>query len=274
MNTSFYHGRLNLKINKIIKIAIILQRGEQTDMMYNIDINKMNQLMRENETARDIINQLLENQHSMVSTIAHEVRNPLTLIFSSLQVMQVQHPEVKEFPHWSQTLSDVEFTCQLLNELSALNNGNSLNYSVFSISRLLKNIAVSFAISLDSQNNSIEFTSSIPEDLDDFTGDKIKLEEVFLNLLKNARDAVGDSGRISLCVSQSEDSLIILVNDNGCGIPQDHLEDIFEPFKTYKTDGTGLGLALAKRIVESHGGSLSVSSIENTGSTFTVKLPR
>ena len=274
MNTSFYHGRLNLKINKIIKIAIILQRGEQNDMMYNIDINKMNQLMRENETARDIINQLLENQHSMVSTIAHEVRNPLTLIFSSLQVMQVQHPEVKEFPHWSQTLSDVEFTCQLLNELSALNNGNSLNYSVFSISRLLKNIAVSFAISLDSQNNSIEFTSSIPEDLDDFTGDKIKLEEVFLNLLKNARDAVGDSGRISLCVSQSEDSLIILVNDNGCGIPQDHLEDIFEPFKTYKTDGTGLGLALAKRIVESHGGSLSVSSIENTGSTFTVKLPR
>lgn len=243
-------------------------------MMHNIDINKMNQLMRENETARDIINQLLENQHSMVSTIAHEVRNPLTLVFSSLQVMQVQHPEVKEFPHWNQTLNDIEFTCQLLNELSTFNNGNSLNYSVFSISRFLKNIAVSFAISLDSQNTPIEFTSSVPEDLGDFTGDKIKLEEVFLNLLKNARDAVKDSGKISLCASQTEDSLIILVKDNGCGIPQDRLEDIFEPFKTYKTDGTGLGLALAKRIVESHSGSLSVSSIENAGSTFTVKLPR
>ena len=242
-------------------------------MMHNIDINKMNQLIRENETAREIINQLLKNQHTIVSTIAHEVRNPLTLVFSSLQIMQIQHPEVKDFPHWEQTLNDIEFICQLLTELSAFNNGNTLNYSVSSMEKFLRNIAVSFAISLECNNTSIEFTSSIPDDLGDFTGDKIKLEEVLLNLLKNARDAIGFSGKISLSVSRQEDALVLLITDSGCGIPQEHLEDIFEPSKTYKPEGTGLGLPLSRRIVEAHGGSLSVSSIENKGSTFTVKLP-
>lgn len=242
-------------------------------MMHNIDINKMNQLMEESKTAKQIISQLLENHQTTVSMIAHEIRNPLTLIYSSLQMMQVQHPEVKDFSHWSQTLNDVEFTCQLLADLSTFNNGKALNYSVFSMERFLKNIAVSFAISLEADAPLLEFTSSVPKDLGNFTGDKVKLEEVFINLLKNARDAVGESGKISMTATRHPDSLVILIKDNGCGIPAEHLDIIFEPFKTYKPEGTGLGLALSKRIVEAHGGYLSVSSIENTGSTFTVKLP-
>lgn len=242
-------------------------------MLYNIDINKMNQLMRENETAKELITQLLENHHAAVSSISHELRNPLTLIFSSLQVIEAQHPEVKNFSHWNQTLNDVEFTCQLLAELSTFNNSNTLNYSVFSMERFLKNIAISFAITLEDQKTSVEFTSSIPADLGDFTGDKIKLEEVLLNLLKNAQDAVGTSGKISLRAHRQPDALLILIQDDGCGISQEYLDSIFEPFITYKTNGTGLGLALSKRIVETHDGSLSVSSIKDNGSTFTVRLP-
>ena len=242
-------------------------------MLHNIDINKMNQLMKENETAKEIITTLLENHHTAVSTISHELRNPMTLLFSSLQVMQIQHPEVKNFPHWNQTLNDVEFTCQLLTDLSSFNNSHTLHYSVFSIEQLLKNIAISFAITLEEQNTPIEFTSSISSELGELTGDKTKLEEVFLNLLKNAKEAVKPTGKINLCAYRHSDALVILIKDNGCGIPCEHLESIFEPFITYKTDGTGLGLALSKRIIEAHGGSLSVSSIENKGTTFTVSLP-
>ena len=121
-------------------------------MLHNVDINKMNTLMEENHDAKQIISQLLENHHETVSAIAHEIRNPLTLVSSSLQVMEIQHPEVRDFPHWRQTIDDVEFMCQLLNELSTFNNGDTLHYSVFSIERLLKNIAVSFAISIDSED--------------------------------------------------------------------------------------------------------------------------
>ena len=62
-------------------------------------------------------------------------------------------------------------------------------------------------------------------------------------------------------------------SDNGCGIPEEHLESIFEPFKTYKPGGTGLGLSLAKRIIEAHNGTLTVSSTEGLGSAFSIDLP-
>ena len=78
-------------------------------MLNNIDINKMNRLMEENEDAREIITRLLENHHTDVAMIAHEIRNPLTLISSSLQVIEAQHPEVKDFYNWKQTMEDIRF---------------------------------------------------------------------------------------------------------------------------------------------------------------------
>ena len=242
-------------------------------MMHNIDINKMNRLMEENEDARQIISQLLENHQVTVSTIAHEIRNPLTLVSSALQIIQVQHPEVKEFSHWKQTMDDVNFMRQLLEELSTFNNGNTLHYSVFSIEHLLKNIAISFAISLDEADSDIEFSSSIPDKLGKYTGDKIKLEEVLLNLLKNAKEAIAGKGTILLTASRKKNVLTIQIKDSGCGIPAENIDSIFEPFKTYKQGGTGLGLSLSKRIVEAHDGSISVASREGQGTTFTVKLP-
>lgn len=242
-------------------------------MLHNIDINKMNRLMEENKEAKQIIGQLLENYHTTVSTIAHEIRNPLTLVSSSLQVMEIQHPEVKEFAHWKQTMEDVAFMCSLLNELSSFNNGNSLHHSVFSIEKLLKNIAVSFAISLDSEESDIEFSSSISSHMGDFTGDKVKLEEVILNLLRNARDAVKADGKIFLRAERKKDTIIIECKDNGCGIPADKIDSIFMPFVTSKEEGTGLGLSLSKRIIEAHKGTISVDSLPEKGTTFTVRLP-
>lgn len=242
-------------------------------MMHNIDINKMNRLMEENKEAKQIISQLLENHQVTVSTIAHEIRNPLTLVSSALQIIQVQHPEVKEFSHWNQTMDDIDFMRQLLEELSTFNNGNTLRYSVFSIEHLLKNVAISFAISLDEEESDIEFSSSIPDNLGKFTGDKVKLEEVLLNLLKNAKEAISGKGSIRLSSGRKKDLLSIQIKDNGCGIPAERLESIFEPFKTYKQGGTGLGLSLSRRIIEAHGGSISVTSKEGKGTAFTVKLP-
>lgn len=107
-------------------------------MLTNIDINKMNHLLETNEDARQIITRLLKNHQEAVSLISHEIRNPLTLISSSLQIMELEHPEVKEFSNWKQTMDDVDFMCSLLNELSDYNNGNTLHLSVFSIEQLLK----------------------------------------------------------------------------------------------------------------------------------------
>lgn len=242
-------------------------------MLSNIDINKMNRLMEENKDAKQIISQLLENHHTTVSMIAHEIRNPLTLVSSSLQIIEKQHPEVHNFYNWDQTMEDVQFMCSLLNDLSSFNNSTTLHYCVFSIGQLLKNIAVSFAISLEARNYDIEFSSRIPSNMGDFTGDKIKLEEVFLNLLKNAREAIDGPGHIFLSAERTTDCILIRCTDNGCGISEDIMETIFDPFVTYKENGTGLGLSSAKRIVEAHGGTVTVTSSADAGTVFTVTLP-
>lgn len=223
-------------------------------MLYNIDINKMNKLMSNNEDARQIIPQLLRNHRNTISTISHEIRNPLTLVSSALQVMEKQNPELKDIPHWSQVMGDVDFIIQLLEELSAFNSSNELYYSVFSIEQLLKNVAISFAISLDTNEADIEFSSSISDSLGEFTGDKIKLQELVLNLLKNAEEA-------------------ITCTDTGCGITPEQMECIFQPFVTYKPGGTGLGLAFSRKIAEAHEGTLTAVSTPQESTTFTVTLP-
>lgn len=242
-------------------------------MLSNIDINQMNRLMEENKDAKQIITQLLDNYHTSVSMIAHEIRNPLTLVSSSLQIIEAQHPEVKAFHNWDQTMEDVRFMCDLLNELSTFNNSSTLHHSVFSIEKLLKNIAISFAISLDAADSSIQFSSKIMPGMGDFTGDKVKLEEVILNLLQNARDAVGSEGSIILSAERKNDTIIIRCKDTGCGITSDRIDTIFDPFVTYKENGTGLGLSSAKRITEAHGGSIEVESSPESGTVFTVTLP-
>lgn len=251
----------------------IVTESEEFPVFTNIDINKMNRLMDENKDAKQIISQLLENHHTTVSMIAHEIRNPLTLVSSSLQIIEKQHPEVKKFNNWEQTMEDIQFMCSLLNDLSSFNNSSTLHHSVFSIEQLIKNVAVSFAISLDADGSDIEFTSRVVPGMGDFTGDKIKLEEVLLNLLRNAREAVGKDGRISLSAARQKETVIILCQDNGCGIPANIIETIFDPFVTYKENGTGLGLSSSRQIIEAHGGSINVESAPETGTVFTVTLP-
>lgn len=242
-------------------------------MLENIDVGRMNRLMKENREAKKIISQLLENHRTEVSMIAHEIRNPLTLVSSSLQIMEAQHPEVKDFHNWAQTVEDVEFMCSLLNDLSSFNNSRTLHYSVFSIEKLLKNIAVSFAISLEADGSETQFTAQIIPGMCEFTGDKIKLEQLILNLLQNAKDATAGTGSIFLRASGDQNGVTITCRDTGCGIDADKLDTIFDPFVTYKENGTGLGLSTARQIAEAHGGSLSVQSVPGKETVFTIVLP-
>ena len=240
-------------------------------MLSHIDICRMNRLMEHNPEAKKIIEQLLQNHQTIVSLISHEIRNPLTLISSSLQLMEQTHPEVRDFSNWDQTMQDLDFLCQLLSELSAYNNGSTLRSQVFSLQELLRSVAVSFAISLE--NASVSFRSSIDPAIKDYAGDQIKLREVLLNLLKNARESQADEIVLSASSGCDTSGIQISIRDNGCGIEQNQLDQIFQAFHTTKQEGTGLGLSLSKRIIEAHHGTLTVTSAPGEGSTFTVFLP-
>lgn len=232
---------------------------------------QLEQLMAEKPENKILIQKLLDSSQYAVSKISHELRNPLALVYSSLQLIEKQHPEVREFRHWNEMREDTEFVVELLQELSVYNNGSHLRKTTFSSHDFFSHICLSYAASC--VDTGIEFTSRIAPDLPEVTADKVKLQEVFLNLLQNAKDAVSSEGKIRLDVSSSESEVTILLSDNGCGIPAEHLEDIFDTFVTYKSGGTGLGLAIAQRTIQAHHGNITVESEPGKGTRFTIVLP-
>lgn len=103
--------------------------------------------------------------------------------------------------------------------------------------------------------------------------DSPKMMEALLNLIVNALDAVSDNGSVQIILTKSNEQFVVSIIDDGCGIAPKQLLTIFNPFTTTKPDGTGLGLPVAKRIIEGHGGHIRVSSAPNQGATFTFLLP-
>ena len=109
--------------------------------------------------------------------------------------------------------------------------------------------------------------------LPDVEHDSDQIHQVLLNLLLNAQQAIDHQGKIAVTVERKGQNAVVEVADNGRGIPPDHLPNIFRPFYTTKGDGTGLGLSLARRIVEDHQGRIDVTSRVGKGTTFAVVLP-
>lgn len=207
----------------------------------------------------------------ILSKFSHELRNPLTTVYSTVQLIELQHPEVKDFKYWSNLASDLEYMDRLLTELSDYSKSERLQVSAFSFRALLEQISLSFAASIATSD--IEYTSKISPAIYQIIGDKTKLQEVFLNLLKNAYEASLPDKTIYLEASCDEHHIYVSIRDTGCGISKEQLPSIFDPFVTYKKNGSGLGLAICNNIVRAHGGSISVKSTLNEGTTFHVCLP-
>ncbi len=227
-------------------------------MLQDIDIHELSLIKERDPEIGAIIDTLLANHKRIISTISHEIRNPLTLVYSSLQLIQSQNPEVRNLKFWDSTIDEILFMKQLLEELSTFNNSNTLKWEIFDLSQLLDHISLSFSSVL--QNSNIQFVSNISTLPSKITGDTIKLQEVITNIIKNACDAIDHSGSVYMHAYTQDAYIIITISDTGCGITSEKLDTIFEPFVTYKSNGTGLGLAIAKQIMEAHNGSIDVCS--------------
>lgn len=233
--------------------------------------SQIEQIITKYPDAKQAIECLQDEYIFMLSKMSHEIRNPLTLIYSSLQLIQSQHPEVKEFKYWQEIMLDVEFLRKLLMDMSTYNKGDTLTVSTINIEEMLSLIVVSNEAKYFQNNSSILFHAE--PDIPIVIGDATKLKQVFINLLKNACEAIDEEGIVCVDLSATDEYVEINIADNGMGIPSDHYKDIFSPFVSYKESGSGLGLSISKRIIDSHEGTLTFSSVEGKGSTFTVRLP-
>ncbi len=218
----------------------------------------------------DVLKKIIEEQKIAISQISHEVRNPVTLINSSLQLIEKQHPEVRDFLFWEDTMRDMKYLLRLLEELSNYNNSEKMNPKLLDAGRWLTEVYSSLS-SLSSE--SFRFSFRLPEDLPAFYADPIKLRQAISNLIRNGFEALEGDGEVTLSASADEQWMRIRIADTGCGIPEEYMDTLFQPFVTHKQDGTGLGLSITKRIIEAHKGKLLIETIPEKGTAFTILLP-
>ena len=236
--------------------------------------------------------QLLEKEHEVAlmksnffDNVSHEFRTPLTLILGPLQLLQarIRNPKMKK--QLGIMKRNVDRLLSLINQLldlSKLESGKiTLNRSRFDIVQVVKGVTMTFQ-SLAELKEIELLLESEPEQLDVHC-DQEKVETILTNLLTNAFHFTPDKGQIKVTVNasagQQNEECRITVSDSGAGIPEKDISTIFERFhqstnaRDGQYEGTGIGLALTKELVELHKGSISVFSEEGQGTKFIVILP-
>lgn len=208
----------------------------------------------------------------LLSRFSHEIRNPISLINSELQMIEETHPEVASYRYWNDIMDNLEYTKILLNNLSEYNNADRLMPRKTDFHRYLSSLISSIRPTCEYLGIALDI--QIPDTLPAIFIDQVKLKQALLNLLRNASEAVSlPGGKISFHVVLQEGYIHISIKDNGCGIAGNQLDQIFQPFVTFKENGTGLGLAITRQIIQAHGGSIQVESTPGQGSEFHILLP-
>lgn len=210
----------------------------------------------------------------LATGLAHEIRNPLAGIAGVIEIVGRDLPESspakavvkdvrEEIAQINRILTDLLGTARpRASEMRASDLNTTVEHAVM----LARQQVLSKPIK-------IEFTPSA--DLVEVDHDSDQVHQVLLNLLLNSVQAIEGSGlvRVSVFAKDEGEDAVITVSDTGRGIPAEHLPNIFRPFYTTKGNGTGLGLSLARRIVEEHHGRIEVESSSGKGTTFSVMLP-
>jgi PAS domain S-box-containing protein len=202
--------------------------------------------------------------------VAHEIGNPLTSISSYVQILKEMDFDDFTREALSTISRQINRIAMIVRQMSSFTKtktgmaGQSVREIVDSTLQLVK---------YDRRMKKVEISEDVPDDAGSVKVNGDQLEQVFINIVLNAADAMQSGGSLNVSASRSDGFVDISFRDTGLGITPGHIERIFDPFFTTKETGTGLGLAVSYTIVRSLGGTIQVSSVPGEGTTFTVRLP-
>ncbi|MEH7223709.1 ATP-binding protein [Bacillus sp. JJ1566] len=231
---------------------------------------------------RDITKEFEVSQmkNELVSTVSHELRTPLASVLGFTELLLTKDLKPERKTKYLQTIyNEAKRLTALINDfldIQRMESGRQTYEKNFiNLKTVLKNV-----IELQQVNTKVH-NITLSDELDEavILGEQNKMEQVFTNLLSNAIKYSPNGGNINLRLYGNQKTVSVDIKDEGLGIPEDALPNLFQPF--YRIDnsdrrrigGTGLGLSLVKEIVKGHGGSITVDSIYGKGSTFTTQFP-
>lgn len=216
----------------------------------------------------------------MTADIAHDLRTPLTVIAGYLEALTdgTLKPTNERFQAMNEEVNLLHRLVEDLRTLSLADAGElKLMYGTISASELLERVTVAFSTTAASAN--VELKVSVPDDMPDLNIDSERMVQVLGNLMTNSLRYTPAGGSVTLAAKQNGDYSQLIVVDTGAGIAAEDLPNIFE--RSYRADPSrhansgesGLGLAIARSIVEAHGGKITVESTLGEGTTMTISLP-
>jgi len=241
-----------------------------------------NDMVAQLKASREEINRLHQTQMSraehfatlgeLAAGLAHEIRNPLAGIAGVLDIVSRDLPETS-VAH--DVIHDAKQEAVQINRiLTELLDTARPKPPQFRVSDIVGTAehAVLFARQ-QAVTKRITIAFEVKEAVPPLEHDPDQINQVLLNLLLNAIQSMDKPGTVRVTLQPEDDAVLVIVSDEGKGIAPEHLPNIFRPFFTTKGQGTGLGLSLARRMVESHGGTINATSVLGEGTQVTVQLP-
>ncbi len=244
-------------------------------VLYNV-VGVILGILRDRERARQRKLKEFESLASIgkaVFELAHDMKTPLIAIGGIIRLfrrsLEKGSPDIRKLDIVIEETKRLEY---MVKEMLDFSRPLQLNRSDEDLQQVV-NQSVTIIAEV-AQERHVEVLTEFSEGLPPVYLDRPRMKQVLINLLINAIEASPDGETITVCCSQKRGELIIDVRDHGCGLPSSKREEIFLPFFTTKEKGTGLGLPIAKKIVEAHEGRLEVlKNHEGTGVTFRVRIP-
>ena len=236
-------------------------------------------VLKDVTTYRNLERQLADAEHlaslgELSAGLAHEIKNPLAGIKGAIDIIRDSIPTTDIHREiLGDVLHEVNRIDKIVRDLLTYAKPKPPSHSDIRLPELAARILA--MVRQISKNESVSIRLEAAPVIPTFTGDETQLEQVLLNLLLNAVNAVRDTGHITVRITHdSEEGLLrIVVEDDGVGIPEEIRKKIFHPFFTTRVDGTGLGLATSLKNVQYHGGTIDVQSEPGRGTKFTVSIP-
>ncbi|MBH0169889.1 MAG: PAS domain S-box protein [Bacillota bacterium] len=206
----------------------------------------------------------------LAAGVAHEIRNPLTslkgftkLLSDADDVIRLEYLRIMESE--LNRINDIVGELMLVAKPQAVSfEHTNIQELIYSVVRLLETQAIM---------KNIQIWVNISDNIPLVYGVENQLKQLFINLLKNAIESMDKDGEIHIKIGTRNDSVLLELKDQGCGIPAERLKTLGEPFYTTKEKGTGLGLMVCFKIIEEHGGAIQFSSVENEGTKVEIELP-
>lgn len=225
-------------------------------------INSINEELRQKEKLA-VIGQ-------MAAAIGHEIRNPLASLKGFTQLQQERSPNSNNF--YPIMIQEIDRINSIVNDLMYLGKPKSLQFEKANIEEI-----IAYTLSITQQQaerQKVNIETVMEGPLPPIECDDKQLKQVFINLIKNATEAMPDGGKIRIHIKVLKDKrMLISVEDEGCGIEDKNILNIGEPFYTTKKDGTGLGLMVTNQIITDHKGQFKIESHIGIGTKVSVLLP-